>query len=65
MTPLAQKAWDPEKLEIMKASIPLQKLADPNDVAQATAWLLSDQSRLVTGTTIAVDGGRSMGGYGL
>jgi len=65
MTPMVSKGWDPTELEKMKKSIPLQDVATPVDVAEAVAWLLSDKSRLVTGSTLAVDGGRSMGGFGL
>ena len=35
------------------------------DVALAVAWLLSEEAGMVTGSTLAVDGGRSMGGFGL
>ncbi|MEW5812851.1 MAG: SDR family oxidoreductase [Actinomycetota bacterium] len=39
------------------ADIPLRRLATPEDVAAAVAYLASDDARYVTGTTIAVDGG--------
>lgn len=65
MTPLALNAWDAADLEKMKAAIPLGELANPEDVANTVAWLLSDDARMITGSAIAVDGGRSMGGFGL
>jgi len=37
--------------------IPLGRLAIPEDVAAAVAYLVSDDARYVTGTTITVDGG--------
>jgi len=37
--------------------IPLGRLATPQDVAAAVAYLVSDDSRYVTGDTIRVDGG--------
>lgn len=37
--------------------IPLGRLAEPEDVAAAVAYLVSDDARYVTGTTISVDGG--------
>ena len=49
----------------MKAAIPLGALPQPSDVADAVTWLLSDHSRFITGASIPVDGGRSMGGHGL
>lgn len=40
-------------------NIPLRRLADPLDVAQAALFLASDQSRYITGTALPVDGGYS------
>lgn len=36
---------------------PLGYAAEPDDVANAVAWVVSDQARYVTATTIVVDGG--------
>ena len=49
----------------MKQNMPLRRFAEPLDVAKAVGWLLSDEARLVTGAALPVDGGRSMGGFGL
>ena len=65
LTKLALENWAEDKLAAMKAAVPLGTLPQPADVAQAVAWLLSDHSRFVTGASIPVDGGRSMGGNGL
>eukprot|EP00946_MAST-07B_sp_MAST-7B-sp1_P003140 g3140.t1 len=65
LTELVRKSWDPAGLEKMKQNIPLRKFAEPLDVAKAVGWLLSDEARLVTGAALPVDGGRSMGGFGL
>jgi NAD(P)-dependent dehydrogenase (short-subunit alcohol dehydrogenase family) len=32
-------------------------LVEPQDISEAVLWLLSDQARYVTGTSIAVDSG--------
>ena len=53
------------KLAAMKATIPLRKLAEPDDVANAVTFLLSDKAAMVSGTALPIDGGRSMGGHGL
>ena len=65
LTELAKKAWDADKLKMMQNQIPLRKLAEPQDVANAVAWLLSDHAGMVSGSSIPVDGGRAMGGCGL
>jgi L-xylulose reductase len=58
LTPMGKMAWgDPAKSGPMLAKIPLGKFADPIDVAHAVAFLLSDQSRMITGVTLPVDGG--------
>lgn len=39
------------------AAQPLQRMGQPQEVAQAALWLCSDASSFVTGTTLVVDGG--------
>ena len=41
----------------MLARIPLGRFAEPRDVAQAVAFLLSDQSNMISGASLPVDGG--------
>ncbi|HEX5305521.1 MAG TPA: glucose 1-dehydrogenase [Dyella sp.] len=47
----------PDKLKALLANIPLQRLGTPEDVANAAAFLASDEAAYVTGTTLFVDGG--------
>jgi 3-oxoacyl-[acyl-carrier protein] reductase len=48
----------PEKvLAEMKTHTPLRRLGTPDDIANAYAWLASDQAAFVTGAVISVDGG--------
>jgi NAD(P)-dependent dehydrogenase (short-subunit alcohol dehydrogenase family) len=42
---------------------PLGRLGHPRDIGTAVAFLLSDAARHVTGTAVAVDGGRMAGEY--
>lgn len=42
----------------MAPTIPLGRAAEPEEIASAIAWLLSDQASYVTGTTLRVAGGR-------
>lgn len=39
----------------------LQRMISPDEVAQAALYLASDQSLMVTGTCLAIDGGKSLG----
>ncbi|MSO58911.1 MAG: SDR family oxidoreductase [Ilumatobacteraceae bacterium] len=57
-TPMTQAFLDaPGRRDKVVAITPLGRLGQPNDVADAIAWLAGDQSSFVTGTTIWVDGG--------
>ena len=46
------------------AKIPLQRRAEPQDIADATLFLLSDKSSYITGQTLTVDGGATLGSAG-
>ncbi|ANN17744.1 short-chain dehydrogenase [Amycolatopsis orientalis] len=50
-------ASSPGILERLNAQTPLGRVAEPEEVAQAAAWLLSDRASYVTGTVLRVDGG--------
>jgi NAD(P)-dependent dehydrogenase (short-subunit alcohol dehydrogenase family) len=58
MTPLADK-WEeavPGTVAAISAQIPLGRPAQPEEVAEAAAWLLSDRSSYVSGVTVPVTG---------
>ena len=48
---------DPVKLRALLAEIPLRRIAQPEDIANAVTWVASDQASYITGSTIFVDGG--------
>jgi 3-oxoacyl-[acyl-carrier protein] reductase len=64
-TPMLNK-FSPEGLdkEVFRknatSSIPLGRLATPDDIAYAALYLASDESSLLTGSSIDVDGGRGI-----
>ena len=50
----------PEIREKFLSTIPLGRFSTPEDMGQAAVYLCSDESSLVTGTTIEIDGGRTI-----
>lgn len=58
LTPMGEQAWgDPVKAAPMLARIALGRFALPEDVASVIAFLLGDESGMITGTCLDVDGG--------
>ncbi|MBB2914434.1 NAD(P)-dependent dehydrogenase (short-subunit alcohol dehydrogenase family) [Streptosporangium becharense] len=47
----------PGVVDQLNARTPLRRAADPGEIAEAAAWLLSDRSSYVTGAVLPVDGG--------
>ncbi|KQX94824.1 SDR family NAD(P)-dependent oxidoreductase [Variovorax sp. Root473] len=62
-TDFAKALWDnPQTLAAALASSPLNAIGDPEDIAGAALLLGSDAGRFITGTTIVIDGGATIGG---
>ncbi len=55
---IATEIHAPGRLERMGSSPPLGRPGDPQEVANAIGWLISDEASYVTGTTLDVSGGR-------
>ena len=60
-TPLLQElfAKDPERAARRLIHIPMGRFAEPSEMAAAAAFLASDDSSFITGSTFLVDGGIS------
>lgn len=57
-TPMAAAHGDTTVLPpALAARVPAGRFAEPDDIAQAAAFLLSDQAGYITGTDLRVDGG--------
>ncbi|WP_037677759.1 2,3-dihydro-2,3-dihydroxybenzoate dehydrogenase [Streptomyces griseus] len=69
-TPMLRSMWQDEsgpkatvegRLEAFRVGIPLGKLAQPSDIANAVLFLLSDQAEHITMHDLTVDGGAALG----
>jgi glucose 1-dehydrogenase len=60
-TPINRSAWDtPEALNSLLTLIPYHRIGQPEDIGKLAAWLASDESDYITGTTIFCDGGMTL-----
>ena len=48
---------DKELIERLKSITPIGRIGDPQEIANAVVWLLSDKASFVLGHTLLVDGG--------
>nr|MDQ2971445.1 SDR family oxidoreductase [Pseudomonadota bacterium] len=60
-TPINHAAWaTPRAEDALLKLIPCGRVGEPADVAKVVAWLASDESDYLYGTTIFVDGGMTL-----
>ncbi len=50
----------PENLENMAKSVPLQRLAKPDEVAHLVMFLVAPGSEYITGSEFTIDGGQTI-----
>ena len=57
-TPLTRTVWENEEAWArFQPAVPMGRMADPAEIAEAVAWLASDRSSYVTGHALIIDGG--------
>jgi hypothetical protein len=59
-TKTAMAGGDPADHEYIAGLHPVGRMADPNEIAQAALFLVSEQSSFVTGSALLADGGISV-----
>jgi NAD(P)-dependent dehydrogenase (short-subunit alcohol dehydrogenase family) len=59
-TKLAEALWKDREQQV-EDSIALARIGEPEDVASAVAFLVSDAASWVTGETLVMDGGQRLG----
>lgn len=61
-TGFSMRGLDPDKaVEDLNASVPLGRIAEPEDIADVVVFLCSDASRYMTGALLEVNGGKPVG----
>jgi 3-oxoacyl-[acyl-carrier protein] reductase len=61
LTPLTEESTDPEERAATSRKIPLDRWADPGDIADGALYLASEAADYVTGTVLEIDGGKQLG----
>ncbi|MNI83879.1 2-(S)-hydroxypropyl-CoM dehydrogenase [compost metagenome] len=49
-----------EHIEQIRRSIPLRRIGQPEDIAEAVVFLLSSKASFISGQSLAVDGGMQL-----
>ena len=57
-TDMHASGGEPDRVERVKATVPMKRGGQPDEVAKAILWLLSDEASFTTGTFLDVTGGR-------
>lgn len=60
ITPMLRSAMGPDHMTHYAANTPLQRLGEPEDIANAIVWLSSPLAAYVQGVFLPVDGGLNL-----
>lgn len=58
-TEMTSKNNSPEQIKALTETLPIKRLSEPREIAQAVYYLASEDNSFITGQTIFVDGGFS------
>jgi len=47
--------------EVIKSTVPMNRLATPQEIADSAVFLCSDRASFITGATLTIDGGQTVG----
>src|SRR5205085_7881161 len=60
-TPINTLAWaTQDAYQRLMTLVPYGRIGEPDDIAEAAAWLVSDAADYVLGATLFIDGGMSL-----
>ena len=60
-TPINRRAWEtPDAYRDLMKLVPYKRIGEPEDVAHAVTWLVSDAADYVTGISLYIDGGMTL-----
>ena len=60
-TPINREAWDtPQAYNKLMELVPYLRIGEPDDIARAAAWLVSDAADYIIGATLYIDGGMTL-----
>ena len=57
LTPLARPNWENPKGDALKQQIPVGRFAEPDEIADAVLFLAGENSGMINGHDLVVDGG--------
>ena len=53
---------DPDRVErIIESTVPMNRFGTPEEMADAVLFLCSERAKFITGSTLVVDGGQTVG----